>query len=239
MDEGSVMHAGIARWQQIVRALRAEIGGADLPPGAKLATEARLAERFGVNRHTVRRALDELARAGAIRVEQGRGAFVADDVIDFAVESRTRFSEWIRRHNREPAGRVLRLGYEPASVAAAAALNVAAGSEIIVMLRLGLADDVPMSIGTHHFPPRPGLFEALRAKPSITEALAAAGIADYRRRSTRVSARPPTRDEAALLRIPPTRPLLACENINVEGDQVMELGLAVYPSSRVQLVFEP
>ena len=237
---GNSDSCGTARWQQIAGALRAEIGGPGLPPGARLPTETQFAARFGVNRHTVRRALDELSRSGAIRVEQGRGAFVADEVIDFAVESRTRFSEWVRRHNREPGGETLRVGPEPASPAVAAGFGIARGETVLVLARLGLADGVPVSIGLHHFRPRPGLEDALRQHGRVTDALLAAGIAHYRRRSTRVTARLPTRAEAALLRIPHTRPLLACENINVDGDDaVIEVGLAAYPSSRVQLVFEP
>ncbi len=72
-------------------------------------TEAELSGLFQVNRHTVRRALEELSRDGLVRIEQGRGSFVAEDVLDYAVEARTRFSEWIRKHNKEPSGQVLQL----------------------------------------------------------------------------------------------------------------------------------
>ena len=111
---------GIALWRQIAGSLRDEIGNGTYPPAGRLPTEAELSQRFRVNRHTVRRALEELSRAGLIRVEQGRGAFVAEDVIDYMVEPRTRFSEWIRRHNKEPSGRVLRLGEVAADARVAA-----------------------------------------------------------------------------------------------------------------------
>ena len=47
---------GVAQWRQIADTLRADIAGGTLGPGDQLPTEARLAARFGVNRHTVRRA---------------------------------------------------------------------------------------------------------------------------------------------------------------------------------------
>ncbi|HET6185123.1 MAG TPA: phosphonate metabolism transcriptional regulator PhnF [Acetobacteraceae bacterium] len=232
---------GVARWRQIANALSAEIGEGAYKPGSRLPTEAELAHRFGVNRHTVRHAMEELSRAGLVRVEQGRGAFVPEDVLDYVVAPRTRFSEWIRRHNKEPSGRIIRLGTEPASPAAAAALGVSEGAPLVVLHRLGLADARPVSLGSHHFPPRlAGIAEALARMPSITEALRAVGVADYLRQVTRVTAALPTTEEAALLQMPRSRPVLVTENINVDGEgRVVEFGLSRYPTPRVQIVVEP
>ena len=88
---------GITRWRRVADLIRAAIGDGAMTD--RLPAEAELAPRFGVNRHTVRRALEELSRDGLVRVEQGRGTFVAEDVLDYTVGARTRFSEWIRRHN--------------------------------------------------------------------------------------------------------------------------------------------
>ena len=230
---------GLALWRQIASRLRSEIGGT-FPPGARLPTEAELARRFGVNRHTLRRALDELSRGGLVRVEHGRGAFVPEDVMEYAVEPRTRFSEWVRRHNKEPSGQVLRLGEEPAEAEVAAALGVAEGTDVIVLERLGLADGRPVSLGTHRFSPRlSGLKEALR-DGGVTAALRAVGVDDYRRQVTRVTARMPTAEEAELLRTPRSRPLLVTENVNVDRHgAVVEFGVTRYPTQRVQIVFEP
>src|SRR6202042_3283321 len=100
---------GVALWRQIATRLQHDIGAGTYPPGGRLPTEADLSARFNVNRHTVRRALEELSRGGLIRVEQGRGSFVTEDVLDYTVGPRTRFTEWIHRHNKEPSGRVLQL----------------------------------------------------------------------------------------------------------------------------------
>src|ERR1700728_2563430 len=100
---------GVALWRQIVARLQSDIAAGGLKPGTRLPTEATLSAQFGVNRHTVRRALEELSRDGLVRVEQGRGSFVAEDVLDYNVEARTRFSEWIRRHNKEPSGIIRQL----------------------------------------------------------------------------------------------------------------------------------
>src|SRR3954470_7462517 len=105
---------GVALWRQIAGSLETEIAGGGLSPGARLPTEAELTARYGVNRHTVRRAMEELENRGLVRIEQGRGSFVAEDVLDYPVGPRTRFSETIRRQNREPQGRILRIEEMPA-----------------------------------------------------------------------------------------------------------------------------
>jgi GntR family phosphonate transport system transcriptional regulator len=232
---------GISLWRQIMRAIEADVAAERLGPGARLPTEAAMAAGFGVNRHTVRRALEELARAGMVRVEQGRGSFIAEDVLDYAISPRTRFSEWIRAHNKEPGGRVLALVELDPEPEVAAALGIAAGERVLRLTRLGLADGRPVSLADHHFPARiPGLLAALGECQSVTAALARVGIADYRRRQTRVSARMPRADEAELLGMPRSRPLLVTESINVNAaGQIVEFGLTRYPTPRVQLVFEP
>ncbi|MDE2516113.1 MAG: phosphonate metabolism transcriptional regulator PhnF [Rhodospirillales bacterium] len=234
-------HDGVALWRQIAQALRGAITAGRYPPGGRLPTEAALAQDFAVNRHTVRRALEDLSRAGLVRVEQGRGAFVAEDVLDYTVASRTRFSEWIRRHNKEPSGQVLRLVEVAAEAVVAGALGLRAGARVVMLERLGLADGRPVSLANHYFPARlRGLREALEASPTITAALSAVGVTDYRRQVTRVTARIPTAEEAALLAMPRNRPLLITENVNVDGaGAVVEFGIARYPTPRVQIVFEP
>ncbi len=233
---------GVAQWRQIADTLRAEVADNILAPGAQLPTETRLAARFAVNRHTARRALEELSRCGLLRIEHGRGTFVADDVLDYVVGARTRFSEWIRRHNREPSGRVLTLREIPASADVAAGLSVAAGEPVAVFERVGLADGRPVSLSSHHFPVArlPGILDALGREPGITAALASVGVPDYLRQSTRVSARLPSAFEAKCLSMARGLPLLVCENVNVDrAGRVIEYGIARYPTPRVEIVFEP
>lgn len=229
-------------WRRIAHTLSSEIGPNGLQPGTRLPTEAQLSARFGVNRHTIRRAIEQMVRAGLVRVEQGRGSFVADEVIDYPVTGRTRFNEWIRKQNREPTGQVLHVRQKVAPAAVAAGLGIERGGLVVVMERLGLADGVPVSLGSHHFPVSrlPGVLEAMQGAAGVTAGLAAVGIVDYVRQSTRVLARMPTSVEASLLQVSRTRPVLVSENTNVDDTgRVIEFGITRYPSSRVQVVFEP
>jgi GntR family phosphonate transport system transcriptional regulator len=233
---------GISLWRQIVGKLRADIASGGLQPGARLPTEAELSGQFGVNRHTVRRALEELSRDGLVRVEQGRGSFVAEDVLDYNVEARTRFSEWIRKHNKEPSGIVRQLREIAADQRVAAGLGVRSGSRVVLLERLGFADDRPVSMARHYFPAQrlKGMLQALQATPRITEALRSVGVDDYLRQQTRVTARLPTQTEATLLRMARNRPVLVTENVNVDrAGTIVEFATGCYPTPRVQIVFEP
>ena len=103
-----------------------------------------------------------------------------------------------------------------------------------------MADGVPISLESHYFPHRPALLGALRAAPTITAALATVGITEYRRQVTRVSARMPTPTEAGLLQAPRSQPLLVCESVNVDpATAIVEFGIARYPGTRVQVMFQP
>jgi DNA-binding transcriptional regulator YhcF (GntR family) len=77
-------------WTAIRDTLRQEIATGQYRGGDKLPTEARLADRFGVNRHTIRRALADLA--------EEKGDFITND---FAIERATvheKFAWMLRSH---------------------------------------------------------------------------------------------------------------------------------------------
>ncbi len=232
---------GLALWRQIAGSLEGEITAGQRQAGEQLPTEAMLSAQFQVNRHTVRRALEALSARGLVRVEQGRGTFVAEDVLDYPLGGRTRFSETIRRQNREPQGKILSLRDMAADSQVAEALGLRRGQRVLRVQRLGLADGRPVLVGTHHFPlPRFNrLAELLHADGSVTVALAACGVADYHRRVTRVTARMPTPEEAALLQQARTRPVLASEALDTDAaGEPVDFTLCCYAAGRVQIVVE-
>jgi len=232
---------GVALWRQIAHSIEQAIGGGRHAPGSRLPTEAELSARFAVNRHTVRRAMEELESRGLVRIEQGRGSFVAEDMLDYPLGPRTRFSENVRAQHREPAGRVLRVDEVPADAQLAEALRQRRNRPVLRVERLGLADGRPVVIGAHHFPlPRfAALPEQLLPHGSITAALAACGVPDYRRHSTRVTARMPTPEEAELLQQARSRPVLVTEALNLDAAGVpVDFTIARYAAGRVQIVVE-
>ncbi|HJZ36089.1 MAG TPA: GntR family transcriptional regulator [Solirubrobacterales bacterium] len=68
---------GRVLYRQVADDLVARAADGKLAPGERLPPEAQLAEAYGVNRLTIRRALEDLARAGVVRTEHGVGTFVS------------------------------------------------------------------------------------------------------------------------------------------------------------------
>lgn len=68
-----------ALYEQIVEGLKREIGEGRLAPGAPLPSFRNLAEDLLVSVITVKRAYEELERAGIIYRRQGLGTFVAEN----------------------------------------------------------------------------------------------------------------------------------------------------------------
>ena len=55
------------QWQSIEKQISRDIASGALAPRSQLPTELEIMQRFGVGRHTVRRAIAELAAAGKVR----------------------------------------------------------------------------------------------------------------------------------------------------------------------------
>lgn len=233
--------SGMALWRQIQDWLEFSIKEGEMPPGSKLPTEQELAGRFGVNRHTVRRALTLLAEKELIRTEQGSGSFVREQVIDYAVGARTRFHENLLRQERKPRGELVSSGVIPATTEVARALELEKGESVIVLETLGEADGVRICLASAHFPQArfPGLDGHFRETGSVTQALRHYGVMDYRRKSTHISSRLPTAREARMLRQAKTRPVLVTESINVDlREWPIEFCETRFASERVHFIIE-
>ena len=232
---------GVALWRQIQDWLEFRIKEGEMPPGSKLPTEQELAGLFGVNRHTVRRALTLLAEKDLIRTEQGSGSFVREQVIDYALGGRTRFHENLLRQERKPRGELVSSGVIPATTEVARALELEKGEPVIVLETLGEADSVRICLASAHFPLArfPGLNERYSETGSVTLALRHYGVMDYRRKSTQISSRLPTAREARMLRQAKTRPVLVTESVNVDPREwPIEFCETKFASERVQFVIE-
>lgn len=232
---------GVALWRQIEQQLADDVTGGVFPEGSRLPTEPELAERFGVNRHTLRRAVSGLVEQGLLRVEQGRGTFVQENVVDYLIGKRTRFSEIINRQHRNPAGRLLRAYEVEAEPGIAKELALKPGTPCILLETVNDVDGRPLSTSSNYFPARrfPELIPVYSETRSITKALTHHGAGDYTRKTTRVTARLPDAEDAKILKQPVSRPVLVLESVNVdEAGKPVQFSIARFVADRMQIVFE-
>jgi GntR family phosphonate transport system transcriptional regulator len=232
---------GITLWRRIADELAQDIVGGDYASGERLPGEVDMARRFGVNRHTVRRALAELSERGLVRAERGSGTYVDTTRLAYPISARTRFSEIVGRAGRAPEGRLIAHRCEPASPDTAGRLGLSTGAPVICLEILRSVDRVPMSTATSYvsqilMPDAAKVFARLR---SMTKTLAHFGIEDYRRRSTTIKAGLADSVQAKRLGLSPGRPLLIVESIDVARDgRPVLTSQARMSADRVELVIE-
>lgn len=233
---------GVALWRQIHAQLEAAIASGRFGPGERLPSEHGLSAEFGVNRHTIRRALAGLETDGLIRVEQGRGSFVREPVILYPVSRRTRFSENLSRQRRTPGNILLSAVDAEADPQVAEALDIEPGEVVTRITSAGEADGRRISYSTAFFPRAlfPGMVRVYRELKSVTRTLDHFGVTDYSRRQTRITARMPSGEEARELGQPRNRPVLVTESVNVDESGVpVEFGICLFASDWVQILVEP
>lgn len=225
-------------WQAIADTLRAEITSGHYPPGDRLPSEAALATRFGVNRHTVRHALAQLADAGLVHARRGAGVFVTARPTDYALGRRVRFSQNLAAAGRTGSHRFTRLETRPCDALEAQMLDLSPGDPVHVVEGLSLADGQPLALFRSVLPGwLAGFCDQARDHQSITAALAACGVADYTRASTRITAKLANATQAVALRIPQGAPVLRSVAVNLDDrGRPVEYGRTWFAGDRVSLV---
>ncbi len=227
-----------AIWKSIADSLRAEIANNHYGPGDKLPTEAALAARFGVNRHTVRRAIGDLAETGLVFSRRGTGVFVAAHPTEYPIGKRVRFHQNLRAAGRMPAKEILSLETRSADSAESTALHLPKGAMVHVYEGLSLADGQPIAVFRSVFCAQrfPDLLTDLRASHSVTHALKAGGLSDYTRAQTRLTAKRATATQALHLRITEGAPILRTVAINADlKGQPVEYGHTWFAGDLVTL----
>lgn len=227
-----------ALWREIAETLAAEIAHGQIPLGGKLPTEAALSARFGVNRHTVRHALADLAARGLTHARRGAGVFVTGSSTDYPLGRRVRFHQAVEASGKVPSRRLTRNETRPADAEEATALGLSAGDPVHVVEGVSMADGQPIAVFRSVFPAErfADLPAALALHQSITAALADCGLPDYTRATTRLTATLAPATLALQLQLPAGAPVLQSVAVNVDGaGNPVEFGTTWFAGERVTL----
>lgn len=225
-------------WKDIAASLSAEISEDRYRPGDKLPTEAELALRFGVNRHTVRHALAALAAQGLVHSRRGAGVFVTARPTDYPLGRRVRFHQNVAASGRTPSRRITRLETLPGATEDLEALALPAGAAVHVLEGVSLADGQPLAVFRSVFPADrlPGFLARVQDSGSVTAALAGCGVTDYTRATTRITACLAAPVLAAALQVAEATALLRTEAVNLDSaGRPVEFGTTWFAGDRVTL----
>ncbi|MGL6210816.1 MAG: UTRA domain-containing protein, partial [Paracoccaceae bacterium] len=160
----------------------------------------------------------------------------------YPLSRRVRFHQNVAASGRTPSRQILRLETRSCDKREAEALNLSIGAQVHVMEGLSLADGTALAAFRSVFPadPLPGLLAELERSASVTTALAACGIADYTRASTRLTATQARATLALQLRLPEGAPILRSVAINHDPQgRPIEFGTTWFAGDRVELTVTP
>ncbi|HET6504653.1 MAG TPA: GntR family transcriptional regulator [Amycolatopsis sp.] len=130
----------------------------ELPPGSPIPSERDLAQRYRVSRLTVRSAIGKLVEEGLLTRVRGKGTFTAARRMELELYLMS-FTADMRRRGLAPATRVLHSATENPPPSTVKALGLGDGEAAYRLVRLRLADGVPLAVerGWYHPARVPGL----------------------------------------------------------------------------------
>jgi GntR family phosphonate transport system transcriptional regulator len=236
-----VRQSGIAVWAQIADALRREIDRS-LDESDWLPAESELAARFGVNRHTLRRAVDELIAEGLVERIHGRGTRVLARGLVYGIGRDTRFTERLAASGRTARVTLLDRAEIAAEGGVARRLRLAEGAPVLRLRTLRGEGDVPYAVTLHFL--TGAAAEAARTYEggSLTRHLHERAGITLERVESLITTRLPLPEDALALRMPRTQPVLRVKGVNAcrECGLIQEYAISQFRGDRVQLsVVEP
>jgi GntR family transcriptional regulator len=228
---------------QIQRVLIEKIHSGELREGDLLTSEWQLARAYHVSRVTAREALHGLKTSGYASSLRGRGTFVTKPKREKPLTQLRGFTEEIAERGMVPASRLLEQRVIDATAELAESLEVQAGSPVMRLRRLRLADGIPMAIektylSLSHFPGiqqinfgEQSLYQTLRDRFSVHVAWAAETIEILQA----------TSEESRLLKIPAKTGILSISRNTITEDRVpIEVTVSRYRADRYRaLIYIP
>jgi len=223
---------------QVFDALKTRIDAKIYPPKSALPSIADLAREFSVASSTIREALIQLENLGLVEVRQGKGIMVREPKIDFSTGVKS-FSETILALGMQPGAIVHLKKVEPADSAIASKLGIQPGDLVNHIVRLRLADGLPMAVETSYSSME--LFCNLTEIENLEGSLYSIFTNVYQRKIVyairTVEAVLTKPEEQKLLGLDKRHPALKIETVALDRDKrPLEYGKSVYRADRYQFV---
>lgn len=146
--------SNIPLYVQVYREMRSNIESGRWLPKQRIPSESELVEAYGVSRITVRRAIDELVKEGALVREKGQGTFVAPPKHSYRFTTLTSFTQELIEKGLRPGTKILDFRIIPACADLARHLRISLSSEVVRIERQRFADGEAVALNLSHVPHR-------------------------------------------------------------------------------------
>lgn len=143
---------GIALYHQLESELIDLINKGDIKENDKLPSEREICNQYNVSRTTARQAIGELERKEYVYKVHGKGTFVSPKVYKQQLLKFYSFTEEMKKLGKKPSSEVLGFELIKANEKIALKLGINKDENIYKILRLRIADDIPMMLEFTYLP---------------------------------------------------------------------------------------
>lgn len=143
---------------QLREVVRNKIEEGEYLPGTAIPSENALAEMYGINRLTVRNAIDALVYEGMLIRVQGKGVFVVGDKVERDLDTLGGFTQTMKDKHKAPKVKVLNKSIRKAGDKFSLLFHIDPEEDIYYVKRICYADEEPFSLEEifipHHVVPK-------------------------------------------------------------------------------------
>lgn len=232
---------GVAVYHQIQKTLEDEIC-TSMEIGDYLASEKVLALRFGVNRHTVRRAISVLVDKGYVERRHGVGCMVLNKPLTYDIKSTTKFTENIEALGHKTESKLLSIEMIKPDKNLSKKLALSLGKEVLKIETVRSVDDFPFCLISHYVPySLLSNFDFKYLGGSLHKYLKTTYGWSLRRTSSLITAALPSTEDSRLLAMPKNIPILRVESVNVRtsDSQIIEFSVTRFRADKMELKVTP
>jgi GntR family phosphonate transport system transcriptional regulator len=228
-------NAGISIWAQIAAALRSDIAERH-EADDWLPSESELAARFGVNRHTLRRAVDVLVDEGLVERVHGRGTRVLARELVYGIGRDTRFTERLAASGRTAQVTLLDRADIVAEQSVARKLRLAEDTPILCLRTLRGEGGLAYAVSLHFLCGAAAMAAQTYTGGSLTRHLREVGGIALDRIESLITTRLPRSEDALALRMPRTQPVLRVKGVNAcrASGEVQEYVISQFRGDRIE-----
>lgn len=207
--------------------------------GQKVPSERQLAEQYGIDRRTIRKAVDLLAEEGLLTRRHGRGTYVDRPPFSIDVKRIEGFAGLMKTAGGQGETRVLATDVRPAGKKLAGILRVGEDCPLFLMVRLRYVQGSPVAVEYTHL--RQDLVEGIQTIDfslySLSHVLADQGVA-IARVDEEIAIVKISNPEAKLLGVPVDEAAYLMEDVSYDAEGTPVEYTRAYVSKQLQIAGE-